>query len=138
MLRFHTGYFLAAAGVLALETGITLFVHDKFVRPYGGDFLATIFLFWLVKTFVLAPNRQIVTLVLLTSYLIEALQYVNLLTQLGLQHSRLARIVLGSHFEWTDMLAYTLGALVAVGIERVVQAGRPRLSKGMARQQVLP
>ena len=136
MLRFHKGYFGAAAGLLALETGIALFVHDKFVRPYAGDFLATIFLFWLAKAFLATSNRRLIPAVLLISYLIEGLQYFNLLTHLGLQHSRLARIVLGSSFEWTDLLAYTLGALVAVGIECLLPVGTG-VSKGPINPQLV-
>jgi hypothetical protein len=37
---------------------------------------------------------------------------------LGLQHSRLANIVLGNHFEWGDMLAYTLGILLLLLLPR--------------------
>ena len=136
MLRFHKGYFLAAMGLLGLEIWIALFAHDKFVRPYAGDFLATIFLFWLAKTFLTTSTKRLITAVLLTSYLIEGLQYFNLLRHLGLQHSRLARIVLGSSFEWSDLLAYSLGALVAVGIERLLPV-ETSISKEPAGPQLL-
>ena len=137
MGRFHKGYFLAATGLLVLEIGIALFVHDRFVRPYAGDFLATIFLFWLAKAFVDAPNKRIAMAVLLVSYLIEAGQYFHLLSLVGLQHSRLARVVLGSSFEWTDLLAYTLGTLVAVGIEHLLPAGRPESNRTTCSRQFL-
>jgi hypothetical protein len=47
--------------------------------------------------------------VLLFSYLIEVLQYFNIIKMLGLQNSNLARVVIGTSFEWTDLIAYTLG-----------------------------
>jgi hypothetical protein len=112
MLRFHKLYFLVAMLLLLLEIYIAVAVHDKIVRPYAGDFLATIFLFYLVKSFLSASTKSVVVGVLLVSYMIEILQYFRLLTHLGLQHSRVARIVFGSSFEWSDMLAYTLGALL--------------------------
>ena len=117
MFRFNLRYFLAASGLLLLEIFIALRVHDSFVRPYGGDFLATIFLYCLVRSFVKAHPGPVVLGALLFSYLIEGLQYWHLLTLLGWQQWRLARVVLGSHFEWVDMLAYTLGAAAVLLIE---------------------
>lgn len=103
--------------MLLLEIFIALRVHDAVVRPYGGDFLATIFLYCLVRSFVVARPGPVVLGALLFSYLIECLQYWHLLTVLGWQQWRLARVVLGSHFEWVDMLAYTLGAATVLLIE---------------------
>jgi hypothetical protein len=115
MLRFHKGYFLAAVGLLLLEIFIALFVHDRFIRPYAGDFLATIFLYCLLSSFFRSSEWRLAGIALLISYVIEGLQYINLLERLG-WHSRVARIVLGSHFEWGDMLAYTLGGAVALAV----------------------
>jgi hypothetical protein len=115
MLRFHKGYFLAAIGLLLLEIFIALFMHDRFVRPYAGDFLATIFVYCLLRSFVRVSAGWLVGVALAISYLIEGLQYINLLGLLG-WHSRVARVVFGSHFEWGDMLAYTLGGAVALAV----------------------
>ena len=62
MLRFHKGYFLAAVGLLLLEIFIALFVHDRFIRPYAGDFLATIFVYCLLGSFVRASVWRLVGL----------------------------------------------------------------------------
>ena len=72
-----------------------------------------------MRSLLVAPASGVALTALLISYLIEALQYVNLLEWLGWQHYRVASIVLGSHFEWIDMLAYTLGILAIMGIERL-------------------
>lgn len=50
--------------------------------------------------------------VLLFSYAVEIGQYYDLVGMLGLRGNRFAEIVIGTGFTWTDMLAYTLGALV--------------------------
>ena len=102
---------LYGAGCLfCIEVFIATFLHDRFIRPYVGDFLAVIFLYCLVKSVAPLPAGPTVLGVLLVAYALEALQYVHLLQHLGLQHVRLAALVLGSHFEWVDMVAYTLGA----------------------------
>ena len=124
MLRFSSRYCLIASGLLLAEIFIALCVHDAFVRPYAGDFLATIFLYCLVRSFVVARPGPVVLGALLISYLIEGLQYYHLLTLLGWQQWRLARVVLGSHFEWVDMLAYTLGATTVLLLEWAKERGR--------------
>jgi glycopeptide antibiotics resistance protein len=127
MLRFHKGYFLAATGLLLLEIFIALFVHDRFIRPYAGDFLATILLYCLLGSFFRASEWRLAGVALLISYIIEGLQYIDLLGRLG-WHSRVARIVFGSHFEWGDMLAYTLGGAVALAISLHLAESKPHRS----------
>ncbi len=118
MGRFHYRYFLLAAGLLALEICIARFAHDRFVRPYVGDFLATILLYCLLKSVWSAPAGRVAAVALLVSYAIEVAQLAHLLSWLGWQHSPVARLVLGSQFEWGDMLAYTLGAAGVLGLEQ--------------------
>ncbi|WP_046242455.1 ribosomal maturation YjgA family protein [Hymenobacter terrenus] len=119
MTSFYKNYFVAFLLLFGLEVFIALFVHDRIIRPYAGDFLATILLYCLVRSFVAAPAEIIAFAVLVFSYLVEAAQYVHLLTRLGLEKFKVARIVLGNHFEWSDMLAYTLGALAIFTIEQL-------------------
>ena len=56
--------------------------------------------------------------VLLFAYMVETSQYFKLINYLALQHSRLAKIILGSSFEWIDMIAYTLGIAIVLCVER--------------------
>ena len=120
MLRFSKAYFLIACGLLIVEVLIARFAHDALVRPYGGDFLATLLVYCLLRSVLAARPSRIASAALLISYLIEGLQYINVLARLGWQHSRLLRIVLGSHFAWGDLLAYSLGALAILALERVL------------------
>jgi hypothetical protein len=55
--------------------------------------------------------------VLVFAYVIEWLQYLNFVAFLGWQDSKLANTILGYHFEWIDMLAYTLGIVTAWLVE---------------------
>jgi len=110
---------LYGAGCLfCVEVFIAAFLHDRIVRPYVGDLLAVVFLYCLVRSVVTTPVRPTVAAVLLVAYGIEVLQYLHLLTYVGLAHSRLAAVVLGNHFEWGDMLAYTLGAAGILAAEQ--------------------
>ncbi|QKG56393.1 DUF2809 domain-containing protein [Hymenobacter sp. BRD128] len=119
MVRWNYTYALFAAGLLALEIFIARFVHDGLVRPYLGDTLATVLLYCLLKSIWRVPAGLVALAALLVSYAIETTQALHLLAWLGWQHARVARLVLGSQFAWGDMLAYTLGAAVVLGAERL-------------------
>lgn len=116
-IRFQKSYFMLALLLFITEVLIALFMHDRFVRPYVGDFLVVMLVYCFVKSFVQAPTLPIAIFTLLFAYVVELLQYYKLVTLLGLQHSALATTVIGSSFEWMDILAYTLGVLVIIWIE---------------------
>jgi hypothetical protein len=118
MLRFHKGYFLLALLLFIIEVLIAAFAHDRFVRPYVGDFLVVIFLYCFVRSFFKTPYLWVAVSVLLFSYVVEVSQYFHFIRHLGLQQSRLANLILGSGFEWKDLVAYTLGILLVIGIEK--------------------
>ena len=59
--------------------------------------------------------------VLIFSYVVEFSQYFNLIKYVGLEKSTIANIVMGHSFEWADMIVYTLGILIVILVERIVQ-----------------
>lgn len=117
VFRFNKTYFFLAVVLFIIEVLIALYVHDAIVRPYIGDLLVVILLYCFVKAFVNTNPVKTAFAVLLFAYLIEVLQYLNIVKHLGLQHSRLANVVIGNSFEWIDMIAYTVGAAIVLMIE---------------------
>ena len=117
MLRFNRIYFLLAFLLFFIELYIALYVHDAFVRPYVGDLLVVILIYCLVRSFLNTKAPKTIWCVLVFAYLIELSQYLGLIKYLGLGHSRLANLVLGNSFEWIDIVAYTLGALLVWLVE---------------------
>jgi hypothetical protein len=122
MLTFNKKYFLIAFLLFVVEVLIAAYVNDAIIRPYVGDYLVVILLYCLVKTFFRLPVVPTAIGVLLFSYLIETLQYFNLVDHLGLRHIRLAVIVIGSSFEWIDLVAYTLGIATVIAVEKYRKA----------------
>ena len=116
--RFHQGYFLLTLLLFIVEILIALYVRDAIVRPYGGDFLVVILLYFFVKTFLEIADWKAALGVLLFAYLVEILQHFQSVKTLGLQGNHLAEIVIGTGFSWWDMIAYTAGILVIWGIEK--------------------
>lgn len=118
VLKFSPFYAISTLLLFITEVLIAIFVHDQFIRPYIGDFLVVILIYSFVKSFLNTPVVPTAIGVLLFAYTVELLQYFRIVEILGLQHSRAARIIIGSSFEWQDMLAYTLGVLAVVLLEK--------------------
>jgi len=118
VLKFQLKYFLITIALLLIEICIALFMHDNFVRPYAGDFLVVILIYCFIQSFFKLPYLPTAIAVLIFSYIIELLQYFNLIGMLGLQHSNVARIVLGTLFEWRDIVAYTAGIGLVLLLEK--------------------
>jgi hypothetical protein len=116
--RFQKKYFILSLLLLITEVLIALYMEDDFVRPYVGDFLVVILLYCFVKTFLPVPTLALAIVVLVFAYTLEVAQYFQLANHLGLQDRSILRIIIGSSFEWSDMLAYTLGIILVLCIEK--------------------
>lgn len=124
MFRLNKTYVLLAIILFFVELFIGFYVCDGLVRPYGGDFLVVILIYCFVKAFVAVNVNKAAVWVLLFSYMVETLQYFKITVLLGLKNSKLANIIIGNSFSWSDMLAYTLGIAVVLVIERLARGGR--------------
>ena len=118
MIKFNQHYFWLTIVIFLAEILIAMFVNDRIIRPYGGDFLVVIMLYCLIRSFTLWPVNLTAVLVLIFAYGLEVLQYFNYVDMLGLGSFPIARIVLGTTFQWGDMLAYTLGILFVMIVEK--------------------
>lgn len=117
---FNKNYFLATLLLFLIEVGIALFVRDRFIRPYFGDFLVVILLYCLLKSFWNGSPLKAGVYVLIFAFAVEIGQYFQLVKVLGLNHSELARTVIGTGFDWGDLVAYTLGILVVLVFEKYI------------------
>jgi hypothetical protein len=128
MLTFNYRYFLLALIFFAVELLIALFVHDSVIRPYGGDYLVVMLIYAAVRTFINGYPWKIALGVLLFSCVLEVLQYYHIVDRLGLSGNPLARTVIGYGFSWWDILAYTLGVVTILMMEKLFnQPPHPRL-----------
>ena len=122
MFRYRPVYLKSAVILFFTEVAIALFVHDSFIRPFIGDMLVVILIYCSVRSFFNFPVVKTIIGVLLFAYLVEFSQYFHLLKISGLSQSRIARIVLGTTFSWTDILMYTLG----MGIVMLLESGNKK------------
>ncbi|MBF0577779.1 DUF2809 domain-containing protein [Dysgonomonas sp. GY617] len=116
--RFDLKSFLCFLLIFVIEVIIALFVKDSIIRPYGGDVLVVILMYYFFKTFVKMNPLPLAIGVLFFAYAVEIGQYFNLVEVLNMQDNRIMRIVIGSSFSWGDMLCYTLGAIICLFLDR--------------------
>ena len=117
MLKFNSTYFKLASLIFIIETLIALYVHDTIIRPYFGDVLVVILIYCFIKSFLDVKVIPTAVFVLLFSFTIEFLQYLNIVEKLGLQNSKIARTVIGTSFSWMDILTYIIGVFVVIFVE---------------------
>ncbi|CAN1490633.1 Protein of unknown function DUF2809 [Spirosomataceae bacterium] len=112
----NSRYILLTLLLLAIEIAIAVFVHDQFIRPFFGDFLAVIFVYCGLRIF----RQNILKTALISlfiAYFIEILQYFKFIEITGLIKYKVLAILIGNSFSWLDMLAYTLGFVFILLIE---------------------
>lgn len=117
MLGFNKTYFGFAILIFLIEVLIALFVNDAFVRPYLGDVLVVILIYCFLKSFLKVSVLPAAVFVLLFSFTIEFLQFLNIVEKLSLENSKIARTVIGTSFSWMDLLMYVVGIMVVIIVE---------------------
>ena len=120
LFLFRKTYFILTVLLFITEVLIAIYVRDKVIRPYIGDYLVVILLYSFVRSFLNMSVWVTGISVLLFSYLIEILQYFRIVEVLGLEYSRVASIVIRSSFEWMDLVAYTAGFLTIMCVEKAI------------------
>ncbi|WP_417801025.1 DUF2809 domain-containing protein [Tenacibaculum sp.] len=115
-MRFNRKHFLTFIFLLLLE--IIIAQSSGFIRHTFGDFLVVILLFYLVKALFNLSNKTVAVSVLIFAYIVEFLQLTPLLEFLGLENNRLAVIVFGATFSIGDLVAYTLGIVTVLLLEK--------------------
>lgn len=105
-------YFGVFLLLLIIEVLIALFIHDRFVRPYIGDVLVVMVLYFLARVFLPEGCRGLTLIIFIFATGVEVLQYFNLVELLGLSDNRFMRTLLGAVFDFKDIVCYGVGCAV--------------------------
>lgn len=119
LLQFNKTYFSLTILLFLVEILIALFVHDQWIRPYAGDFLVVILIYCFIKSFFNLSVWTTAIIVFCFSFFVEFTQHLNLIGKLGLEHSEIAKAILGNSFAWLDLLAYVTGILTVIIFEKI-------------------
>ena len=117
IMTFRPRYALSALALFLVEVAIALYVHDAFIRPYGGDVLATILVYLGLRAVTPMKVWPAALTALAISFTVELAQALDAIHWLGLTGNPLAETVLGTRFAWGDMLAYGFGFVIILGAE---------------------
>lgn len=109
--RRRAVYALLFILLLAVEIGIALFVHDRFIRPYMGDVLVIVLLCCAARVAMPDKPRFLGLYMTAAGAAAEGLQALRLAERLGVQHTVLG-VILGSTFDWRDLLCYAAGGVL--------------------------
>ena len=109
---FRKRYAILSIALFVVEVFIALFIHDSLVRPFVGDMLVVILIFTICRCFINANYFRLALCVLIFSFAVEIGQYCDLISILGLQHCGVARTIIGTTFDYHDLLAYGAGVLL--------------------------
>lgn len=110
--RCKARYLVLTGILLGIEIGIALFVHDRFFRPYVGDVLVVILLYTLVRIFVPEKGRLLPLYIFLFAAAVELSQLFSIVDLLGLGKIRFFRVLVGSVFDWKDIVCYGVGCML--------------------------
>ena len=102
------GYAIATVILLLIEVLIAIYVHDAFVRPYIGDVLVVVVIYTFIRIFVPERCKLLPLYVFIFAALVEALQMFHIVEALGWQKNRFLSILVGSVFDWKDILCYAI------------------------------
>ena len=98
--------------LFGIELLIALFVHDKFIRPYVGDVLVVVLIYTFMRIFLPEGVRLLPLYIFLFAAGVEVLQYFRIVEVLGLSDNRILSVVIGSVFDWKDIVCYGVGCVV--------------------------
>ncbi len=112
-------YFFIALVVFVIEVVIVVFFQGTFVRHVIGDFFVVILIYAFFRSFTIFDWRMVALGVLIFSYLIEISQWLNILELLKLKRNLSTDLIVGSSFDWRDMVAYTCGIGLVAFVEKI-------------------
>lgn len=110
-VTFKKRYFIPFMLVLVCEIAIAIFHFHRFVRGFLGDILVIPLLYFLLRAFFTITHKSTLYVVLGVAFIIEILQLFNFAEVMKIQ-SEFLKIILGNTFDWKDLLAYGIGAII--------------------------
>lgn len=114
---FNKTYAIYAIGIFLIEVCIALFLKDGFIRHTFGDYLVVILMYCAIKTVFPLKTVHAVVIVFGIAIAVECLQLTNFLEFLRLGDNTLAKLIFGSTFHVSDIVAYSLGCLTILIVE---------------------
>lgn len=106
---------------LIIEILIALFVHDNFVRPYIGDVLVVVVIYFLLRMIIDGKCKWLPIIIFVFAAGVEVSQYFNIVGLLGLSDISFFRILIGTTFDIKDIICYGVGCVILQILEILIR-----------------
>ncbi|MGM9474870.1 DUF2809 domain-containing protein [Pedobacter sp. GSP4] len=113
-LTFSSKFLFIFLAILIIEILIAKYLHDAFIRPFGGDVLVVVLIYAFLRTFLKTNNKKLALGILVFACLIELFQKLHYVRWFGWEHNKLMCTLLGTSFSYYDLLAYFVGYLIII------------------------
>lgn len=125
-MKHHLIYFVFVLITMffGLQTRNPNLELPKFIMNHGGDALWTMMAYWGIR--LITPKREpsFAFLVALSfSFIIEITQLYQVNWVNELRRNKIVALIFGSGFLWIDLVRYTAGALLGLGIDTFLIKG---------------
>lgn len=114
-------YFICFIVLLSIEICIGFFIRDDFIRPYVGDMLVVMLMYYFVRMFIPNKLRWLPLYIFSFACFVEVLQYFGGAELFGTSN-KIASLVLGATFDVKDIICYAIGTLLIVITEYMLKA----------------
>ncbi|PKO14384.1 MAG: DUF2809 domain-containing protein [Chloroflexi bacterium HGW-Chloroflexi-10] len=119
-LGFQKRFLFLFVLICLVEVFIALFINDRFIRPFVGDILVIVLLYVFIRIFYIKGHPVNIALcIFFFACLVELGQYFGLVSLLKLPETSVAAIMLGTTFDWLDILAYATGVIIIIGVNKL-------------------
>ena len=107
-LLYSVGFVL----LLLTEVYIALKIHDDFVRPYVGDVLVVILIYFFIR--IIIPKKLWLLPICIFAFAsgVELLQLCNIVDIIGVRDNKFLSVLIGSVFDVTDIICYGIGCVL--------------------------
>ncbi|MBC2456765.1 DUF2809 domain-containing protein [Clostridium beijerinckii] len=108
-MRVNYKYLYIFIVLFLIEVYIGAFIHDNIIRPFIGDVLVVCLIYFFIGVF---TKKVSPIYVFIFSCLIEIGQYFNLVSLLHMEDFKIAKIIIGSTFDFCDIISYLIGTIL--------------------------
>ena len=115
--QFNRKYFSIALLLLLIEVGIAMWFKSGFIRHTVSDYLVVMLVYCIIRGMTNASVNTSALITICIAYAVEFLQLTPILELTNLNNYTLARIVFGTTFSVSDLIAYALGIITVLLIE---------------------
>ncbi|MEG0005797.1 MAG: DUF2809 domain-containing protein [Clostridium sp.] len=116
--KFNFKYLILFSITFIIELFIALFINDSIIRPFIGDILVVILIYFLIKGLFVIKTKLLPLYIFIFATFIEFLQYINIVKLLKLENNPILSVAIGQTFDINDIICYFIGCILIYIINR--------------------